>query len=130
MVLRSSCSEEVQTFPQNISTPNSTSPENSGTITETFDAELQRWVSNASMSIDHSSTEVCLWFKLNGSKYPRIQFMARDYLAVMSTSVPSEQAFSQAGTTISKRRACLGDDCITAICELQSWNKLFKNRQN
>ncbi|OAE30482.1 hypothetical protein AXG93_942s1260 [Marchantia polymorpha subsp. ruderalis] len=52
--------------------------------------------------------------------YPRIQLMARNYLAPTATSVPSECASLRAGTTINKRRARLGDDDVQAICELQS----------
>ena len=65
-----------------------------------------------------------MWFQLNESMFPRIAFMARDLLAVTSTSVPSEVAFSVSGDQISKKRTRLGDDCIQAIMELQSWFKL------
>ena len=53
--------------------------------------------------------------------FPRISMIARDYLAVTATSVPSESAFSKAGATIQKRRAKLGDDAIQAVMELQGW---------
>lgn len=91
---------------------------------ESFARELERWIAHTNMSIEQSSRDVLLWFKLNGFMYPRVSLMAKDYLAIMSTSVPSEQAFSRAGTTVSKRRARLGDDCVSAVCELQSWLKI------
>ncbi|EGZ06163.1 hypothetical protein PHYSODRAFT_531417 [Phytophthora sojae] len=72
------------------------------------------------MNSKTSSHEVCAWMR-SLDQFPRIQLMARDFLAVMATSVPSEQAFSAAGTTVSKRRARLGDDAVTAISELQSF---------
>ena len=88
---------------------------------EPFANELERWLSHAGMKIDQSSRDVCMWFKVNSHLFPRIGFMARDFLGITSTSVPSECAFSKSGTTISKRRARLGDDAVTAIQELQAF---------
>src|SRR3954463_11392598 len=34
------------------------------------------------------------FWKINESQYPKLAHMARDYLAIPSTSVPSEQCFS------------------------------------
>lgn len=48
--------------------------------------------------------------------------MARDYLAVMASSVASERAFSAAGITISKRRNRLDADIIEALQCLKSLN--------
>ena len=79
-----------------------------------------------SMDIQQSSLDGCLWFKVNRTLYPRIELMACDYMGVAATSVPSECAFSQAGTVVSKRRARLGDDAVQAICELQSFLKYSK----
>ena len=94
---------------------------------ELFEAELDRWISQASMDIRQSSHDVCSWFQVSASGYPRIQMMAKEYLAVTATSVPSECAFSSAGTTISKRRARLGDDSVQALQELESWNRFLKS---
>jgi hypothetical protein len=88
---------------------------------EPFANELERWFSHAGMNINQSSRDVCMWFKVNSHLFPRIGFMARDYLGITSTSVPSECAFSRSGSTISKRRASLGDDAVTAIQELQAF---------
>lgn len=59
--------------------------------------------------------------RVNTAIFPRVALMARDFLGVTSTSVPSECVFSNSGTVVSKRRARLGDDAIQAICELQSF---------
>lgn len=90
-------------------------------VEEPFTNELSRWWSHSSMDIKQSSREVCLWMKVNSNLFPRISIMARDYLGVTATSVPSECAFSRAGTTVGVRCACLGDDAVQAICELQSY---------
>jgi hypothetical protein len=41
--------------------------------------------------------------------------LAHNYLAVMASSVSSEQAFSSAGITISKHRNCLKGDIVEAL---------------
>jgi hypothetical protein len=40
--------------------------------------------------------------QLNASRYPIAASLARDYLAIMASSVSSERAFSSAGITLSK----------------------------
>jgi len=37
------------------------------------------------------------WWRTYTSKYPRLSLMARDFLAIPATSVPSEQVFPIAG---------------------------------
>jgi hypothetical protein len=41
--------------------------------------------------------------------------LAQDYLSIMASSVSSEQAFSSAGITISKRRNRLKSDIVEAL---------------
>jgi len=42
------------------------------------------------------------WWKIHSSEYPILAQMAKDYLTVMSTSVPCEQLFSVAGKQITQ----------------------------
>ncbi|PPQ88604.1 hypothetical protein CVT26_004368, partial [Gymnopilus dilepis] len=55
------------------------------------------------------------WWGLNAHRYPTWASLARDYLAIMASSVSSERAFSSAGITISKRRSRLKGDIVEAI---------------
>lgn len=52
---------------------------------------------------------------MNADRYPVWASLARDYLAVMPTSVSSERAFSQGGITISDRRTRLKADVVEAL---------------
>ena len=61
------------------------------------------------MQTNHSSTQV------NAHRYPVWASLARDYLAIMASSVSSERAFSSAGITISKRRNRLKADVVKAL---------------
>jgi hypothetical protein len=53
--------------------------------------------------------------KINAQRYPVWASLARDYLSIMAASVSSEQAFSQGGITISKRRNRLKGDIVEAL---------------
>jgi hypothetical protein len=55
--------------------------------------------------------------------------MARDYLAVPATSVPSEVAFSKAGSAVEDRRSRLLDRSVRAIMELQSYLAFLDSEQ-
>jgi hypothetical protein len=97
-------------------------------VSEPFCGEASRWIAHSPMQLNSSSRDVLNWMKVNENMYPRIAMMARDYLGLTSTSVPSEQAFSRAGTTVNVRRTRLGDDAVQAICELQSCLTFNKRR--
>ena len=57
--------------------------------------------------------------------YPILTKIARDYICIPSTSIPSEQAFSKSGELISKKRNRLEDSAIEACICLNSWIKLL-----
>ncbi|KAG2754351.1 hypothetical protein P692DRAFT_201688417, partial [Suillus brevipes Sb2] len=46
---------------------------------------------------------------------PKAPSIARDYLPIQGSSVPSEQAFSSGGITSTIRRNALGTDTFTAL---------------
>ena len=76
-------------------------------------------------SIESPNTNPCEWWKNHKLQYPILSKIARDYIGIPSTSVPSEQAFSKSGELISKRRNRLGDSAIEACMCLNSWIKLL-----
>ena len=45
------------------------------------------------------------WWRLNATKYPRLSELAKIYLTIPATSIPSERTFSVAGLTVSKLRS-------------------------
>ncbi|KAF5344584.1 hypothetical protein D9758_013888 [Tetrapyrgos nigripes] len=52
---------------------------------------------------------------LHSTDYPVWASLARDYCAIMASSVSSERTFSSAGITISKRRNRLGKDIVEPL---------------
>ncbi|KIL54872.1 hypothetical protein M378DRAFT_91765 [Amanita muscaria Koide BX008] len=76
-------------------------------------AEYERYV-NTNEIIPPGMTVVA-WWGLNALRYPIAASLARDYLAIMSSSVSSECAFSSAGLTLTKRRNRLKGDIVEAL---------------
>ena len=48
-----------------------------------------------------------LWWKGNGTRFPHLMVLAKKYLAIPGSSVPSERLFSKAGELVSARRSRL-----------------------
>jgi hAT family C-terminal dimerisation region/Domain of unknown function (DUF4413) len=80
--------------------------------------ELEIYFSSNPPSLDIMPLE---WWKIHSSEYPILSQMAKDYLAIMSTSVPCEQLFSIAGKQITQTRNRLDSDTIRACLCLKSW---------
>jgi hypothetical protein len=87
-------------------------------ISPTFTvSELDRYLA---LPVDEE-TDPLLWWQAHAREYPVVSDMARDYLTIQATSVPSEQAFSVAGNTISKTRNRLLPETARACLCLKSW---------
>lgn len=78
-------------------------------------------------SIESQDVNPCEWWKDHKLQYPILAKIARDYICIPATSVPSEQAFSKSGELISKRRNRLGDRAIEACMCLNSWIAILDN---
>jgi hypothetical protein len=61
------------------------------------------------------------WWKINESQFPHLSQMARDYLSIPATSVPSEQSFSVGKNLITDKRNCLAGKTIRVCMSLKSW---------
>ena len=55
------------------------------------------------------------WWRVNGSRFPHLEILARKYLAIPATSTPSERVFSVAGIVVDKRRSALTAEMIDAL---------------
>lgn len=59
-----------------------------------------------------SKTAALQFWKVNQYKFPILSAMAKDFLAVQASSVPSERAFSAGGNLVSKRRCSMAGKTI------------------
>ncbi|XP_024156116.2 zinc finger BED domain-containing protein RICESLEEPER 2-like [Rosa chinensis] len=58
---------------------------------------------------------ILLWWKINGAKYPILQAIAKDVLAVQVSTVASESAFSTGGRVIDNFRSSLTPKFVEAL---------------
>ena len=72
-------------------------------------------------SIPDTSTDPLDWWKAAETRFPTIARMARDYLAVQSTSVACESTFSESGQLITSRRTCMSEESIEASMLCRNW---------
>jgi hypothetical protein len=96
----------------------------------TLDAILKRQRSSNSNELDRylndpvfDGENVLGWWKSNADVYPCLAEMARDYLAIPGTSVPSERRFSASGDMITAKRSRLSAQTIKAAMCLHDWWK-------
>jgi len=57
--------------------------------------------------VERSQVDPIEWWRTYETRFPNLRRMARDYLAIPATSVPSERCFSIAGNVLTKRRSAM-----------------------
>ena len=65
--------------------------------------------------------DILAWWKTNGLKYPTLQRVAKDVLAIPVSTVASESAFSTSGRHITPNRNRLHPDTLEALVCAQDW---------
>ncbi|KAG8368691.1 hypothetical protein BUALT_Bualt15G0072000 [Buddleja alternifolia] len=68
-----------------------------------------------------SEFDVLSWWKTNGVKYPNLQKMAKDILAISVSTVASESAFSTSGRLVSPHRNRLHPSTLEALMCARRW---------
>ncbi|GJV70690.1 zinc finger BED domain-containing protein RICESLEEPER 2-like protein [Tanacetum coccineum] len=85
-------------------------------VPEELDHYLKERVCNPNMKLD-----ILAWWKINGLKYPALQTIARDILAIPISTVASESCFSTSGRLITPHRSRLKPNTLEALMCSQSW---------
>ncbi|XP_057181407.1 E3 SUMO-protein ligase ZBED1-like [Triplophysa rosa] len=93
--------------------------------TKTFDNIVEEEVMSykAEDSIDTDAYPLA-WWELHESKYPHVAKLAKQYLCVCATSVPSERVFSTAGDIVSASRSRLATENVNKLIFLQKNMKI------
>lgn len=84
----------------------------SADTTQTVKGEFDSYTGEPQIASENSPLS---WWKKQSTKYPRISEVARAFLAIPATSVPSEQSFSKAGHITERRRANLSSGHVNQI---------------
>ena len=63
------------------------------------------------------------WWRVSQVRFPNVALLARKYLTIPGTSIPSERVFSVAGLTVTKLRASLDPDTVNEILFLHKHMK-------
>ncbi|XP_076879095.1 E3 SUMO-protein ligase ZBED1-like [Brachyhypopomus gauderio] len=74
--------------------------------------EVAAYKAVSSISVD---SDPLLWWKTNEPTYPLIAKLAKRYLAIPATSVPSERVFSTAGDIVTASRSALTADNVDKL---------------
>ncbi|XP_051553344.1 E3 SUMO-protein ligase ZBED1-like [Myxocyprinus asiaticus] len=76
------------------------------------ETEVKNFLSNKPTPLDVNPTN---WWKANAEGFPRLAKLARQYLCISGTSVPSERVFSAAGLTVNRLRARLTPERVDML---------------
>ena len=77
-----------------------------------FEIQFTQFLGEKSIPHDDSVSE---WWKINGSQFPDLGFLARSFLCIPATLTPSEHLFSTAGLTVTRLRNSLKPKNIDAL---------------
>ena len=69
---------------------------------------------------DATSDNPLTWWSRNSTRFPKVSRLAKKYLCLPATSVPSERAFSTAGHIASARRSCLLPETVSMLVFLSA----------
>ncbi|KAH9780470.1 BED-type domain-containing protein [Citrus sinensis] len=92
-------------------------------------SEVERYLKDPVEDPSNLKLNVLLWWRVNGSRYPILEKIARDVLAVPVSTVASESAFSTGRRIIDEYRSSLTPAMVEALICTENWlqSKLFAN---
>ena len=79
---------------------------------DNVEKEVDSFLKDPPPHLDSNPTE---WWKANEGRFPRLAKVARRYLCIPATSVPSERVFSAAGLTVTRLRSRLTPEHVDMI---------------
>jgi len=84
-----------------------------GTVTEVAETELQKYELEEPLCLKNK--QPLLWWKERESLYRYLTLLAKKFLSITATSVPSEQLFSTADNLVSEKRSRLTSNNIDKL---------------
>ena len=81
-----------------------------------LDSEIETFCNTTNITREEDSLK---WWAERESLFPCLSWVAKKYLAIPASSVPSERIFSLAGNIVSKKRACLKPENVDMLIFLK-----------
>lgn len=81
-------------------------------VTNDVEREVDTFLKDAVPDLDSDPTD---WWEKNETRYPRLAKVAKRYLCIPATSVPSERVFSACGLTVTKLRSRLTPEHVDML---------------
>ena len=87
------------------------------TVAQFSDAERRKTEVEKEMylCLDTGLVNPLIWWRNNEKYFPRLSQLARKYLCVPATSVPSKRAFSVAGHVVNEKRSSLLPENVSYV---------------
>lgn len=86
--------------------------------------ELGVYLTEPPVAIQHYAKDPVAWWQDIGAKrFPRLSYMATDYLTIPSAQAATERQFNSVGAMISPRRSRLDRSLVAMAQCLRSWNQ-------
>ena len=82
------------------------------TQTEKIQQEISQYCSHPKLGINESPL---LWWKVEHARFSNLTPLARKYLCICATSVPSERVFSCSGHIVSDKRSMLKPESVERL---------------
>lgn len=89
---------------------------NQPTLEQRLKEEVCAYMAKKCTSVD---SDPLSWWKCHESLYPNLAVLAKSYLAIPATSVPSERVFSTAGDIVTATRSALSTDSVDKLVFLK-----------
>ncbi|KAH9668033.1 BED-type domain-containing protein [Citrus sinensis] len=92
-------------------------------------SEVERYLKDPVEDPSNLKLNVLLWWRVNGSRYPIFEKIARNVLVVPVSTVASESAFSTGHRIINEYKSSLTPAMVKALICTENWlqSKLFAN---
>lgn len=69
-------------------------------------------------TLSQTEEDPLMWWRLHQSSFPNLSKLAKKFLCIQATSVPSERLFSAAGNIVTTKRNCLKPAKVNQLCFL------------
>ena len=91
-------------------------PTRNTNVAQTIQREIDMYKTQPTTPL---SSDPLVWWRGNAAKFPHIATVARVYLGIPATSVPSERVFSTAGDVVTAQRSRLSGEHVDQLIFLK-----------